>query len=292
MADENNNQLTGTQGHESELIDVQGMKASLKKGGNIGIYNECICSTAGGTAAKVTNTVPKSFTLTSGAKIIVKFTYAITVANATLQVGTNAAKPIYFQGAALEANVIKAGTSVLLSYNGTSFNIIGGLGTKYNAGTGIDITNETISVDSNVALLEEEEQSEAFMPSYTPGVYVGTCATAAGTAAKTLDILDYQLTRARSIVVTFSNAITVANATLNISSKGAKPIYYRGEALEADVIKAADIVTFLYDGTNYVITNIEHGYSDPYYDSTTGFIVYPDNYPVHYDSTSGMLVFD
>ena len=117
-----------TTGHESEVVQVQGLKASLKKGGNKGIYNEAICSTAGGTAAKVTNTVPPSFSLTSGATIIVKFTYAITVADATLKVGDADAKPIYYQGAALLANKVKAGTSLLLRYNGTVWNIIGMLG--------------------------------------------------------------------------------------------------------------------------------------------------------------------
>lgn len=118
-----------TQGHESEAINVSGLKASLKKGGNIGIYNEAICSTAGGTAAKVTNTTPPSFTLTAGAKILVKFTYAISAENATLQVGGNSAKPIYYKGSALPADLVKAGTSVLLQYDGTSFNIIGDLNT-------------------------------------------------------------------------------------------------------------------------------------------------------------------
>ena len=118
-----------TQGHESEAINVSGLKASLKKGGNIGIYNEAICSTAGGTAAKVTNTTPPSFTLTAGAKILVKFTYAISAENATLQVGSNSAKPIYYKGSALPADLVKAGTSVLLQYDGTSFNIVGDLNT-------------------------------------------------------------------------------------------------------------------------------------------------------------------
>lgn len=127
-----------TTGHETEAINVRGLKASLKKGGNIGIFNECICSTAGGTAAKVTNTVPPSFSLVSGAKIIVKFTYAITVANATLQVGETAAKPIRIMGSALDANIIKAGTSVLLSYDGTAYNIIGGVG-----GNDVDVNYDT-----------------------------------------------------------------------------------------------------------------------------------------------------
>ena len=114
-----------TTGHEHERVEVQGLKASMKKGGNIGIYNDCICSTAAATAAKVTNTVPPSFSLTAKAKILVKFTYGINVANATLQVGENAAKPIYYQGNALDAGRVKAGMFVLLQYDGTNFNIVG-----------------------------------------------------------------------------------------------------------------------------------------------------------------------
>jgi len=120
-----------TTGHENELVTVAGLKATAKKGGNKGIFNEAICSTAGATAAKVTNTVPASFTLASGATIIVKFTYGITVANATLQVGDTAAKPIYYRGAALEANKIKAGDKVMLRYDGVSYNIVGSLGETY-----------------------------------------------------------------------------------------------------------------------------------------------------------------
>ena len=139
-----------TTGHETEAVNVQGLKASLIKSGNKGIYNEAICSTAGATAAKVTNTVPPSFSLVSGAKIIVKFTYAITVANATLQVGETTAKPIYFRGAALEANVVKAGTSLLLSYDGTSFNIIGDLDTDTNTVTDVSFNSSTGKLQKTV----------------------------------------------------------------------------------------------------------------------------------------------
>lgn len=114
-----------TTGHELEVVNVQGLKASMKKNGNYAILNDCICSTAGATAAKVTNTVPPSFTLTNKAKILVKFTYGINVAGATLQVGENAAKPIFYQGSALDAGRVKAGMFVLLQYDGTNFNILG-----------------------------------------------------------------------------------------------------------------------------------------------------------------------
>ena len=245
-----------TTGHETEAINVRGLKASLKKGGNIGIFNECICSTAGGTAAKVTNTVPPSFSLVSGAKIIVKFTYAITVANATLQVGNTAAKPIYFRGAALEADVVKSGTSLLLSYDGTSYNIIGGLGESLEAGDGIDITSNQISVDDTVARLGDDD-GQVIIPDIYPALFTGTCSTAASTVAKEASINAYELIRHGAVAITFTNGISVASATLNISSKGAKPIYYMGSALAAGVVRAGDVVTMSYNGSQYVILSIE-----------------------------------
>lgn len=124
-----------TTGHELEAVNIQGMKASLKKGGNKGLYNEAICSTASATAAKVTNTTPPSFSLVSGAKILVKFTYAIAAENATLQVGDTAAKPIYYHGAALLSNIVKAGTLLFLQYDGTSYNIVGDIDSVYESKT-------------------------------------------------------------------------------------------------------------------------------------------------------------
>lgn len=127
LHNKNDIRTMSTTGHESEAIKVSGLKAAFKKGGNKGLFNEATCSTAGGTAAKVTNTVPPSFSLTAGAKIIVKFTYAISAENATLQVGETAAKPIYYRGAALPAGIVKAGDRLLLSYNGTQWDVIGHL---------------------------------------------------------------------------------------------------------------------------------------------------------------------
>lgn len=144
-----------TTGHEKEAVNVEGLKAALKSGGNKAIFNEAICSTAGGTAAKVTNTTPPSFSLVSGAKIIVKFTYGINVANSTLQVGETAAKPIHFRGAALEANIVKPATHLLLSYDGTAYNIIGGLG----GGSEVEIGETTPTED--VKLFVDEDADPA-----------------------------------------------------------------------------------------------------------------------------------
>mgnify|MGYP006988825988 CR=1 FL=1 len=48
-----------------------------------------------------------------------------------------------------------------------------------------------------------------------------------------------------------------ASATLNIDSKGAKLIYYRGATITDDVIKAGDTATFVYNGTNYILIAID-----------------------------------
>lgn len=116
-----------TTGHESEVVTVQGLKAAMKKGGNLGIFNKGTCGTAAATQAK-TVTVGSGFTLVADAMLLVRFTYAITCENATLNVNSTGAKPIYNKGAALEADIIPAGALLQLCYNGTQYEIVGGVG--------------------------------------------------------------------------------------------------------------------------------------------------------------------
>lgn len=228
---------------------------------NKGIPSEATCSTAGGTAAK-TVTAPASFSLANGATILVKFTNAITVANSTLAVGNTAAKPIYYKGAALEADVVEAGDIIILRYDGTNYNVVGKLGGSTKP--------ERI------------------------GFGKGTCSTAAATAAKEVAMADFILKANGSVSVVFSNAITVASATLNINSTGAKPIYQNGAALAADVIKAGDIVTLCYNGTQFDITNIEH--SAGTYNKTEINEMFEDvvraGFVPRFNSTTGIMELD
>lgn len=83
------------------------------------------CSTAAGTAAKAV-TVDK-FSLETGAVVAVKFTYANTAANPTLNVNSTGAKAIYQGGAAIAASAITANTVYELVYNGTQWDLIKGL---------------------------------------------------------------------------------------------------------------------------------------------------------------------
>lgn len=96
---------------------------------------------------------------------------------------------------------------------------------------------------------------------YTPqslGFGYATCSTAASTAAKEATLTDYNLLTNGIVAVKFTNAVP-ANATLNVNSKGAKNIWYKGANIVANIIKAGDIATFIYDGTRYQLISIDSG---------------------------------
>lgn len=89
----------------------------------------------------------------------------------------------------------------------------------------------------------------------------GTCSTAAATTAKVVSLSDYILNIGGIVSVKFTYAVP-ANATMNINSKGAKNIYYRGAKIVADIIKAGDVATFIYDGTQYHLLSIDRWQKD------------------------------
>ena len=94
---------------------------------------------------------------------------------------------------------------------------------------------------------------------YTPqslGFGYGTCSTAQATVAKTASLSGYNLITNGMVAIKFTNAVP-ANATLNINSKGAKAIYYRGSAITANIIQAGDIALFVYNGSQYHLITID-----------------------------------
>ena len=87
----------------------------------------------------------------------------------------------------------------------------------------------------------------------------GTCATEAATAAKVVTLSNYDLTVGGVVAVKFTNAVP-ANATMNVNSSGAKNIFANGSAITDNIIKAGDIATFMYDGTQYQLLAIDIPY--------------------------------
>ena len=191
-----------------------------------------VCSTAAGTAAK-TVTVD-DFTLTTGAMVLVKFTYNNTVASPTLNVNSTGAKPIYRYGTTAAstgdaASGWRPGAIQLLVYDGTGWVRSFWENSTYN----------------NVGL----------------GHGYGTCATAAATTAKVVTLSSYALSTGGIVAVKFTYDVP-ASATMNINSKGAKNIFHRGAAITANVIKGGDIATFMYDGTQYHLLSVDRWHND------------------------------
>lgn len=100
------------------------------------------------------------------------------------------------------------------------------------------------------------------------GFGYATCATAEATAAKVATLSNYTLRTGGYVSVKFTYAVP-ANATLNINSRGAKNIYYRGAAIKANIIRAGDIATFIYSG-QYHLVGIDR---EERYEQITSFTV-------------------
>ena len=185
----------------------------------VGSPRYAACTTAAATVAKVAALVDSTsaLVLEAGVRICVKFSNANTAASPTLNVAGTGAKAIYWHGAALASiQYWEAGSVLDFVYNGSQWELLG-------------IANH-------------------------PSHGYCTCSTAAATVAKTASLSSYTLTTGGIVAVRFTNGITVANPTLNITSKGAKAIYYNGAALtDTSLIKAGDTVTFIYSSQYHII---------------------------------------
>lgn len=89
------------------------------------LNNYGICSTVAGTTIKQVTVNNDSFTLEEGAVVIVKFTITNEASNPTLKVNNTVAKPIYYKGSAIQANLLQANQLYTMIYNGTQYQIIG-----------------------------------------------------------------------------------------------------------------------------------------------------------------------
>lgn len=197
-----------------------------------------ICSTGAGTAEKVVtipDTANNKWALDVGSIIVVKFTATNTAQNPTLNVNDTGAKGILYSTSVITTSNLTyagyAGRYITYMYDGTQYVFIGQ------------------SVDSNTT----------YTPATLGGGY-GTCTTAAATTAKTATLSSYTLVTGGLVTVKFTNDVP-ASATLNINSKGAKPIYYKGSAITSGIIKAGDTATFIYN-TQYHLISLDRDFAD------------------------------
>lgn len=190
------------------------------------------CSTAAGTAAKVvTISGNTNWALVAGSFVTVVFSATNTAENPTLNVNGTGAKNIYYNGSQITTSSLgmagTANTPMTFMYDGSKY-IFTGWGKDNN------------TTYTNVKL----------------GHGYATCDTAASTVAKVATLSSYTLITGGIVAVKFTNAVP-ASATLNINSKGAKAIYYKGKAIVDGVIGAGEVATFIYNGSQYHLLTVD-----------------------------------
>ena len=207
---------------------------SLNYGNNIYTFTlpYGVCDTAAGTATKVVTV--DNFSLETGAVVIVKFANANTASSPKLNVNGTGAKAI-----------MRYGTTAASTSSGSSGWYAGAVSIFVYDGTNWIRDYWYNSTYSNAAL----------------GQGYATCSTAEATVAKTATLSSYSISTGGIVAVKFTYAVP-ASATLNVNSKGAKNIFYRGAAITAGVIKAGDLATFIYDGTQYQLISIDRWQED------------------------------
>lgn len=190
-----------------------------------------VCDTAQATKAKTVTIDGFPSTLTAGLRVTIKFTNAAAASTMTLKINDLEAKNICRYGTTAASSGTtttgwRAGSVQTFTYDGTSWVREYWENTTY----------------SNVAL----------------GHGYATTSSADGATAITATLSSYALTTGGTVAVKFTYAVP-SSATLNINSKGAKAIYYKGVSITAGIIYAGDTATFIYDGTAYHLISIDRG---------------------------------
>ena len=132
-----------------------------------------VCTTLAATADK---TVSMSdfldFLLYANVTVSVRFTDAINVPNATLNVNGTGARPIFINGSALPYGVVLAGMTATMQYDGTNWNIIGLLGAEQGRisehAVDLGLPSGTLWADTNI---DVEEDDKWAMGTYRFGSY-------------------------------------------------------------------------------------------------------------------------
>jgi hypothetical protein len=243
------NTKVSVEGHSHSVVteSTNGFMASTDKTKlNVTNIGYGTCDTDAETAEKViTITGNDNWQLSVGSIIIVKFTNTNTATNPTLNVNGTGAKSVWLNTGLItttSSHLAFAGTAnrpIKYVYDGTNWIFMGW------------------STDSNTTY-----STQALGNGY------GTCATAEATTAKAVTLSSYTLKTGGFVAVKFTYAVP-ANATMNINSKGAKKIFYRGAAITTGIIKASDIALFVYDGTQYDLLCIDRCISNTEITSST-----------------------
>lgn len=215
--------------------------------GTAAITHYGACSTAAATAAKTVSL--SNFTLTTGSRIIVKFTATNTASSPTLNVNGTGAKAIYYKGSAITASYLAANKVYEFVYDGTNYNLIGDVDTNtiYSAGTGLTLSGTQFKISNTITagtVKGDNSKTLAFggtfvIPSITydsNGLITSTTTTTmtmpatpttitgnAGSATKLATARNFSITGgATAAAVSFNGT---ADVSLNVTALNAAKLY-------------------------------------------------------------------
>ena len=206
--------------------------------------------------------------ITQGGSFAVKFNTRDVPASASLYFNVPTSTygfPILYRGSAIPANMIKAGDTAVFFCDistGPTFHLVAidrpRVDVNYDS-TNKKITKTIDNVTTDVVSVATLKADLAFKNAEYGNGY-GTCATAAATTTKVVTLTNYELVENGIVAVKFTYAVP-SGASLNINSKGAKPIYYSGVAISGDIIQGGDIGTFVLTGTGdsakYILLSVD-----------------------------------
>ena len=128
-------------------------------------------------------------------------------------------------------------------------------------GAGAAVEDDIMVIDENGNIKDGGKKISDLQLKVTDCAMLGggfpTCATAGGTAAKTVTISNFLLLTNCRISVLFQNAFTASNPTLSINGGTAIAIKHFGRAMEIGKVHANTILTMVYDGTYWQVIGIE-----------------------------------
>lgn len=136
--------VSGNAGSATKLATARNING-ISFDGSANRFNYGTCSTAASTVAKTVSCT--GFTLATGSEITVKFIYANTAANPTLNVNSTGTKAIYYNGSAITSGLLVAKGTYTFRYNGTQWDLVGSAGSS-----GKDYADKAIYVDNVVSM--------------------------------------------------------------------------------------------------------------------------------------------
>ena len=190
---------------------------------------------------------------------------------------------VYMNGYRLSPSdyVATNGTSVVLNVGGTAgdemlFEVMGtfAIANAVSLGGNETISGiKTFSSSPNVPTPTEDMQASTkkYVDDSVAGaarpIQFGTCATAAATATKVVELEGFTLTKGAQIDIVFDYTNTVTpSLALNVNSTGAVAVYTASGVVSATnpaYFPAGCKIPFVYDGTHFVLQNrvVKHGTS-------------------------------